>query len=68
MIKIEKRNTYKTFFWAAKGEVYDTERNEYHSLKIFGIKVFSKNRKFQAEYFENGKRITGFQSVTSDLK
>lgn len=62
MIKVEKTNSYKTFYWPSKSDVYDTERMEDMKVKLFGITIFKKHRTFNAEYFEQNKSL-GFKSI-----
>jgi hypothetical protein len=65
MIRVERDNSYKTFYWPSKGEVYDTERHEKLIIKIFGLTIYKRNREFNAEYFEKNTNI-GYKSINEN--
>jgi len=63
MIKVERNSKYKTFYWPAKSDVYDTERDITVNIKVFGISIYKNHKVFNAEYFEHEKRIGGFKLI-----
>ena len=65
MFKVEKTSRYKTFYWASNNDVYDTVREDLVKFKIFGVTLFTRQRKWYADYFENDRKI-GFKNINSE--
>jgi len=68
MIRVEKNNVYKTFYWPCKNDVYDTERQEELKVKLFGLTIYKRNKTMIGEYFETEKRVSGFKNISGNYK